>query len=175
MGKNRREERSQSNDAANRAIDSQTRLAERLVNQSDPLREQLFQQSGDFLSGDFDVTGLPQFGASKNAIEQQFGRARDSILANTPEGGGLTEALVGADVGRAGANVDLISNLGAAEMNKALQLGTFGAAQGNAGFGGAGSTAAGMAQAESSRNAGKNQGLGSAAGGIAGSMISKGA
>jgi len=175
MGKNRKQEQNQSNASANRAIDSQTRLAEKLVNQSDPLREQLFQQSGDFLSGDFDVSSLPQFAGIKNNIEQQFGRAQDNIIASTPEGGGLTEALVGANVGRAGATANAIGALGDAEINRALQLATFGAAQGNSGFGQAGSTAAGLAQAESQRNAGKNSGLGSAAGGIAGSMISKGA
>ena len=129
------------NKAANEAIRSQTNLAERIVEQTDPLREQLVGQSGDFLSGDFDVSSLPQYGSAKNVVENQFGRAQDSIIANTAEGGGLTDALVDLEGARAGSLVDVEGQLSEAETNRALQLGTFGAAQGSSGFGQAGSTA----------------------------------
>lgn len=154
------------NKAANEAIRSQTDLAERIVDQTDPLREQLVGQSGDFLSGDFDVSSLPQYGSAKNAVESQYGRAQDSIIANTPEGGGLTDAIVDLESARAGSLVDVQGQLSEAETNRALQLGTFGAAQGSSGFGQAGSTAAQLALAESQQNAGKSAGLGSAAGRI---------
>jgi hypothetical protein len=160
------------NKAANRAIQSQTNLAERLVNQTDPLRQELTNQSTDFLRGDFDVSSLPQYSAAKNTIEQQFNRAKDNIIAGTPEGGGLTDALIDVEGARAGSLVNVEGALGETETNRALQLATGGAAQGSAGFGQAGQTAAQLALAESQQNAGKAAGLGSAAGRIGAAKVS---
>jgi hypothetical protein len=153
--------------AADRATDAQMRLSEKLVRQSDPLRQQLFANSADFLRGDFDVSSLPQYGAGKEAIEQQFGRAQDQLIAGTPEGGGLTDALGNLGGVRAGSLVNLQGALGEAETNRALQLGTFGAAQGSSGFSSAGNIQAQLAQAEAQQNAGKASGLGSAGGSLA--------
>ena len=161
-------ERNKSVDAA---VQAQTDLAERIVSQSDPLREQLFGQSGDFLSGNFDVTGTPQFAAGKDVQEQQFQRARENVIAGTPEGGGLTAALTNLEGARASGLTSLTGQLAEAEQNRALQLGTFGAAQGAQGLASAGSTQAQLAAAESQANAGKAGGLGSAAGAIGSSLI----
>ena len=159
--------------AADASIASQTKLAERLVNQSEPLRQQLFQHSGNFLKGDFDVSSLPQYAAGKSTIEAQTARARDTVIGGTAEGGGLTSALTNLEGARAAGLVGLEGQLADAEQNRALQLGTFGAAQGQTGFSSAGNTAAQMAAAESQQNAGKASGLGSAAGAIGGGFAGK--
>jgi hypothetical protein len=161
------------NTAADQAVQAQTDLANRLVLQSDPLRQQLFNQSQNFLGGDFDVTGTPQFAAGKDIQEQQFGRARDSIIGATPEGGALTSALTDLEAARASGLTQFTGGLAEAEQNRALQLGTFGAAQGAAGLQGAASTQAQLAAAEASANAGKAGGLGAAAGAIGAAAIKK--
>jgi len=160
-------------EGASRALNAQVELGERLVDQSDPLRQQLLNQSGDFLGGNFDVTGTPQFAAGKDIQEQQFGRARDNIIAGTPEGGGLTSALTNLEGARASGLTGLTGGLAEAEQNRALQLGTFGAAQGSQALGSAGSIQAQLAAAEGAQNAGKASGLGSAGGAIGAAAIGK--
>jgi hypothetical protein len=58
--------------------------------------------------------------------------------------------------------------LSADKFNQAIQMGTFGAAQGTQGFGQAGMTASNLAQAQAQENAAKSGGLGTAAGAFLG-------
>jgi len=161
--------------AAAQAADAQTKLAQQLVSQSDPTRRALFQDANQFLSGDRDVTALPEFGAFKNSAESQFGRARDAIIANTPEGGGLTAALAGLEGQRAGNQAGFTGALAGDEVNRAIQLATFGAAAGSQGLSSAGFLQGQRAQSQSAQNAGKSQGLGTAAGVTAATIATKGA
>ncbi len=156
------------NQAAGQAAQAQTELAQQLVSQTDPLRRDLIGQAGEFLSGGRDVTGLPEFAALKGANEAQFSRARDNIIANTPEGGGLTAALAGLEGGRASNQVGFTGALASDEVNRALGLATFGAATGSRGLSSAGFVQAQRASAESAQNAGKSQGIGSAVGALLG-------
>jgi len=159
------------NTAADQAVTAQTDIAKKLFNQSDPLRQQLFGQSDDFLSGNFDVTGTPQFAAGKNIQEQQFQRARDATIANTAEGGGLTSALTNLEGQRASGLTNLTGQLAETQQNQAVGLGTFGAVQGQTGLANSASTQAQLAAAESSANAGKASGLGQAAGAMGAAAI----
>jgi len=163
----------EANQAAGQAAQAQTTLAQQLVSQTDPLRRGLIGDATDFLSGNRDVTGLPEFAAFKGAAEGQFGRARDAIIANTPEGGALTAALAGLEGQRAGNQAAFTGDLAGNEVNRALQLGTFGAAAGSQGLSSAGFIQAQRAGAESQANAGKSQGAGSAAGSAAAAAILK--
>ncbi len=155
-------------DAANQAIQAQTQLAQKLIGQTDPLREGLIGDASQFLSGNRDVTGLPEFAAFKSSAESQFSRARDNIIANTPEGGGLTAALAGLEGQRAGNQAGFTGALASDEVNRALQLATFGAAQGSQGLGSAGFLQGQRAASEAQQNAAKSQGAGEAVGGLLG-------
>ncbi len=152
------------NEAAGLAAQAQTDLAQQLIDQSDPTRQALFDDAQGFLEGGRDVTSLPEFAAFKGSAESQFGRARDSIIANTPEGGGLTAALAQLEGQKAGNQAGFTGALASDEIQRALQLATFGAAQGSQGLSSAGFLQGQRAQAESQANAGKSQGLGQAAG-----------
>jgi len=154
------------NKSADEAVNAQTDIAKKLFNESDPLRQQLFGQSNDFLSGNFDVTGTPQFAAGKNIQEQQFQRARDATISNTAEGGGLTSALTNLEGQRASGLTNMVGDLAREQQNQAVGLGTFGAVQGQSGLANAASTQAQLAAAESNANAGKAGGLGDAAGAL---------
>jgi len=150
--------------AAGQAAQAQTRLAEQLVGETAPLRTNLISDARGFLEGSRDVTSLPEFAAFKGSAEDQFSRARDSIIANTPEGGGLTAALTQLEGQRAGNQAGFTGALASDEITRALQLATFGAAQGSQGLSSAGFLQGQRAQAEAQGNAGKSQGLGQAAG-----------
>ncbi len=156
------------NQAAGQAAQAQTRLAEQLIGETGPLRKNLIGDALGFLSGDRDVTSLPAFAAFKGSAEGGFNRAKENIIANTPEGGGLTAALAGLEGQRAGNQAGFTGALAGDEINRALQLATFGAATGSQGLGTAGFIQAQRAQGESAANAGKAGGLGTAAGALLG-------
>ncbi len=163
----------EANQAAGQAAEAQTQLAQQLVSQTDPLRRNLISDAEAFLSGGRDVSGLPEFAAGKDVLESQFGRARENVIANTQKGGGLTAALAGLEGSRASGLTALTADIAGDEVNRALQLGTFGAAQGSQGLGSAGFLQSQRAAAESQSNAGKASGLGSAAGSAAAAAIIK--
>ncbi len=163
MGKERSGDR-----AAGQAAQAQTALAQKLIGQSDPTRRLLFDQANAFLGGDFDVTGLPQFGAGKDIIESQFGRAREAVIAGTPTGGALTSALTNVEGARASSLTGLVGSLAEAEQNRALQLGTFGAAAGTQGLASAGAIQGSRAQSQAAQNAAKTEAAGTAAGAFLG-------
>ncbi len=160
-------------DAAGQAAQAQTRLAESLVRETTPLRRGLIKDSDLFIQGQRDVTGLPEFAAFKGSAESGFNRAKENIIANTPEGGGLTAALAGLEGQRASSQAGFTGALASDEVNRALQLATFGAAQGSQGLGSAGFLQGQRASAEGQANAGKAQGTGQAA--AAAAMVAKAA
>ena len=159
--------------AAGQAQREQSELAKQLFRQSDPLRKELFSQSEDFLGGGFDVSGSPVFGAGKQTIEDQFGRAREGVIAGTPEGGQLTAALAELEGARAGSLTQFTGGLAESEQNRALQLASGGTAQGASILGSAGALAQSRALAEAEQNAAKASGTGEAAGTIAAAGIAK--
>ena len=159
--------------ASNPAADRLAEIADQLFKQTDPLRQDLIGQAGDFLSGDRDVTGLPAFQASKGTLESQFGRARDSIIGNTATGGQLTDQLAQLERGRATDLTNLEAGLGESELARAVALATGGATTGVGGLGAAGGIQSQMAQALAAQNAGKAGGLGAAAGGLGAFLGSK--
>jgi hypothetical protein len=162
MGKN-----DSGSDATEAAIRDQTKLARELSGETKPLRTGVNNQLIDFLRGG-DLTSSPEFQSMKAVGDAQFQRAQDSIISNTPEGGGLTSALTNLETQRALAETQAIGGLSAEKFNQAIQMGTFGAAQGTQGFGQAGMTASNLAAAQAQQSAGKSAGLGAAAGGYFG-------
>ena len=108
----------------NPAQEAQIRIANQLFGESTPIRQELNQQALGFLSGDRDVTGTAGFGALKDIIESQFGRAREGVIGSTPTGGGLTPALTNLEGARASSLVQGVSALTENELNRALTLGT---------------------------------------------------
>jgi len=156
------------NQAAGQAAQAQTDLAKQLIGETSPLRQNLISDAHGFLSGDRDVTGLPEFAAAKGANEAQFGRARENIIGNTPTGGALTSALAELEGDRAANQVAFTGDIAGNEITRALQLATFGTATGSQGLSSAGFTQSQRAMAEGQQNAGKSQGLGQAVGGFLG-------
>lgn len=161
------------NQAAGQAAQAQTRLAQQLVGETSPLRRSLINDANQFMVGGRDVTSLPEFGAAKSVMEPQFANARESIIASTPEGGGLTSALAELEGSRARSLTEITGALAGSEVDRATQLATFGTAQGSSGLGSAAAIQAQRAAAEAQSNAGKSGGLGSALGGGLGYLATK--
>ncbi len=154
----------EANRAAGQAATAQTRLAQQLIGETAPLRGGLIDDATGFLSGNRDVTSLPEFAAFKESAEGGFNRAKENIIANTPEGGGLTAALTQLEGNRAGTQAGFTGALASDEITRALQLATFGTAQGSKGLSSAGFLQANRAASEAQQNAAKSEGAGEFAG-----------
>lgn len=111
-----------------------------------------------------DVTQSPMFGTLKNAIESQYGRARENVISSTPAGGGLVSALSNLERGRADALTTGIGGLAQDELNRAFSLATGGMQSGFGGLSNAANIQAQLAAADAQRNSAAKSGLGSAIG-----------
>ena len=133
-------------------------------NKSAPLREKLLNQSNAFMSGNYDVTQSPVYGALKNTIESQYGRARENVLSSVPTGGALSGALTGLEAQRAGNLTSAVGGLAEQEMNRAAALGSGSFQQASAGLGAAGGIQGQLSLAQSQQKAQAMSGLGSGLG-----------
>jgi hypothetical protein len=148
---------------------TQARIARELFSQSDPTRTALFERSEDFLSDPGAVYDLPGFAAVKDTTESQYARARENIIASTPEGGALTSALADLERNRASDLVQGTARLGENELSRSLALstGTTGAALTS--LGSAGAIEAQRDASDAAGKAAKAGGLGQGAGAYFGS------
>ncbi len=155
------------------AADTQARLATQLINESAPLRRRLQRDSFNFLASDQDVSRLPAFGVGKSILEAQSARARDATIANTPTGGGLTQALAELERGRARDLSTLGAGLAQDEVNRALTLGTGLVPAGLSGLSGASLVQAQAAQTAANQSSAKAGASGRAIGSTAASVALK--
>lgn len=100
----------------------------------------------------YDVTRNPVWRAGRNTIEDQYGVARENVLANIPKGGALTDALTNTEIGRADMLTNLTGNVSQDEYNKLYGMAT-GAPQTS--IGGLSSLAGSQAMANAQTQAGK--------------------
>lgn len=105
---------------------SMANIANQLYTESTPLRTENWRQMVDFMYGGGIPEALnPVMEAGKSTIEGQYGNAKENIIAQTPNGGGLTSALTGLESDRANSLGSLQSNIAQDLYNKA-----YGAAMG---------------------------------------------
>ena len=154
--------------AAGRAAQAQTDIAQQLLGEAAPVRQGLLSRSEDFLGGGMNVTDSPSFLAFKDATGDQFSRARDNVIAATPAGGALTEALTGLEGQKASALTQGAGSIYESELGRALQLGTGITGMGQQGMASAAQTQAARAAAEAQQNAGKAGAIGAGLGGLMG-------
>lgn len=124
---------------------------------------------GDVIAGRFDPKSSPlwasTFNTGKDALESQYGLAKDAVLANLPRGGGQARGIMDVETARAGEAarlpMELSANITGDLMNKA-----YGAAFGAPGqaMSGLGSAAGLRSQSDAIRaqqQAAQAQGMGS--------------
>lgn len=150
---------------ATRSADKLSKLSRQLFSESDPLRRQLLSRSENFLGGGLDVTQTPQYAALKGASDAQFGNARNNIIANSPAGGNILDALANMESQKAGYLSSGVGSIAENEMARAFALGTGQAPVALSGLGTAagiqGQIGAAQSQQQSSALAGLGQGYGS--------------
>lgn len=158
--------------SANRAQDAQAQVARMMYDVSRPVVAGLGTTFENFLSAEGDMRKDPifqnQYGAMRNDIEDQYGVAKQNIIANTPGGGGLAANLAGLEnqrarslgLGAAGLANDLYNQ----QMSRAFAFGTGTAPVALGGFGNLASTAGGLQAAQAQQAGSTAQGLGYAAG-----------
>lgn len=148
---------------ANRGID----VSQQLLDQTDPLRQQLIDRSQNFLGsggGLPDVLASAPYLAYKDAANANFARARDNIMANTPTGGSLTSALGNLEANRASTLTQGAGQLYDNETARALGLATGQVPTALNGLSMGGNTQALLAGAQAQQSSAKASSLGSAAG-----------
>lgn len=151
------------------AASIQADIAQRLLQQTDPLRAALINRSTQFVGGGMDVSASPVFRALKGQTEAQFANARNNIIGGTPAGGQLVSALTDLEGTRARALGEGAGAVADSEMSRAFGLATGQTGQAVSGLGQAASLQAMLAQSEADREAGMLGALGAGAGAYFGS------
>lgn len=146
----------------------QKKIAVGLFQDTDPIRQALFDRSGDFLSGGMDVRESPSYEALKLATDSSFNQAKDNTIARFAPGGGLIDAITGLEADRAQTMASGAAQLNEQELARAMSLGTGMSQQSLAGLGQAGNVQAQIAQSNAAVTAAGKQAIGSAAGSFLG-------
>jgi len=100
------------------------KIAMDYYNQTDPMRQQMIGNYGNFMEGGYDVSQNPVWGAGRGVIEDQYNVARENTIGASPRGGALTDQLAGVEESRAGALGNLAANVSQDEYNKAYGMAT---------------------------------------------------
>ncbi len=119
FGVNTQAENTQSK-AAGKTFD----MAEQYWNQTDPVRSGVIDRLAKFVKGGFDPSTSPLFAQQKNSIEQQYGTAKDNLLAALPGGGAINEGVTGLEVGRANSLIDTLAQIFNQEYMASLGMAT---------------------------------------------------
>lgn len=85
--------------------DSLAAIAKELYAETTPMRKDLLGEMGKVAGGDYDPTQsslyAPMFAQGKQSVEDQYGIAKENILANIPRGGAQVQGLTDLEMGRA--------------------------------------------------------------------------
>lgn len=159
---------------ASRSADTLSKIALDLYNQSSPVRQGLLDRSNAFLAGNLDVTASPLFGSVKDAIQSQFARAKENVLANTASGGALTSALSDLESNKASSMASAMGGLASDELSRAYGLATGGAQMSQSGLASAGGIQSQLAANQAQVQAAGKQAAGEGIGRGAAAIIGKG-
>jgi len=147
-------------------------ISRALFEETQPLRTGVIERSADFLADPTQVTNTPQFGAMKSINDMLFGRAREGVLANTPQGGALFDNLNNLELAKARDLSQAAGSLAENEVNRAVSIGTGQPlAQSLGGLRSSAALQQQQNQFNAQQSASTKQGLGQVAGTVAGGMI----
>ena len=145
------------------ASEKAAKLADKYWDYSRPVTGTYAKQAKKFMRGRFDPTQSPLYDAGRLGIEDQYGVARENILANMPTGGAMYSLLADTETNRANALTSLEAQIMEDEYNKAYGFAT-GAPQ--VSIGGLTSLAGSQAAANAQQQAGKFGALGELGSGL---------
>jgi len=87
--------------------------------QTSPVRSYYLSEWDKLMGGEPSTYMNTAFSALRGPIEAQYGTAKENVLANTPQGGGLFDQLTNVETARAGGLSNMLGQLYMDEMNKA--------------------------------------------------------
>jgi len=137
-----------------------SQIAQQLFTESTPIRTGIIDQLTNFTGGNFDIGTSPMWAGGKNAIENQYGVARENIIGNTATGGAMYQGLNDLEATRAGSFTDLISNIQNDMFNKSYGIATNTPQTSMQGLLGSANASTNAMQAQAQADAGKSQMMG---------------
>ena len=162
-----------STQSSNPAADALIQMSQEIYGQTAPLRAGIIDRGNAFLQGNLDVTGTPMFQALRSGADQQYSRARENILANTPTGGALSDALAQNELAKARTLTQGAGGIAQDEYNKVYGLATGAPGAALSGLGSAGQAQAQQAAARAQERSAVINSKGQAWGGAGNAMGSK--
>ena len=144
----------------NEAGEALADIALKQYQETQPLRSPLISRGTRFLRGNLDVAQSPMWGAARTGIDQSYSNAREDLFSTIPRGGALYGQLGDLSTDKARSMATARGQIAEGELNRALQLGTWGAAQGTSGLSAASAAQAQQIAAQNAAKGAKGQGLG---------------
>jgi len=140
--------------------DAAAGIANQLMSETSPLRQNMISNWSDMLGGNYDMSQSPLYGQAKYNIGSQFDTARNNIMSALPSGGGLQKAIADTYTQEAGSMANAMGNAWQDEYNKAYGMASGAPQMAISGLGiGAGATAA-QNSAKMGKTGDVGQGLG---------------
>lgn len=93
-----------------------------LYNRTSGIRTNVLDELTNASMGGWNPSESPMWGPARGVIEDQYGVAKDNIMANLPKGGQLNEGLMDLDTSRARSLGDLAGQIGSDYWNKSYGL-----------------------------------------------------
>ena len=147
-------------EATSNAANAMSGIAAGLFNQTNPLRKGMISNWEDMLSGDYDMSQSPLYGAGKYNLGTQFNTARDNIMGALPAGGGLQKAIADTYTQEAGGLANIAGNSFQNEYDKAYGLAAGAPQTAISGLGGSGALSAQNYGSKLGKTGDLGQGLG---------------
>lgn len=122
-GKGTSKDRGNAAEAALDATQWLTGMSKDYYGSTAPLRGNVINHLGNFMSGNLDPTASAQYGPAKMTAERQYNTARNQVISDTPTGGALYESLGNLGGQKANTMTSLIGNIIQDEYNKAYSMG----------------------------------------------------
>lgn len=149
-------------------------IANNLFQQTNPVRQELVDQSTNFLQGGMDPRSTPEFAAIKSYADQQAKQASNSILETLPSGGTLLDKLADVEIGKARTLTDASAGIYGDNLSRAMSLATGGIGGAISARSGAEQLTAAREQANADRDSAAKGGVGTAIGGaLGGGLVDK--
>lgn len=136
-----------------RAGEKASRIAQKYYKETAPYRQNAYNRWNQMDAGNWDVTTDVNWSPARQVLEDQYGRAKENIIANTARGGPLDEALADLSESRAQDLTGLSASILANEQQKKYGA-AFGAPQTSAAT--LSSLASTSAMAQAQENAAKS-------------------
>lgn len=136
-----------------------SRIAKDIWKKTSPSREGFYADWANIMEGGTPQFADTMFAGMRRPIEAQYGAAKQGVLAGTPAGGGLVDALSQVETGRAEGMANILNQIWQDQINKMYGAAFNAPGQAMQGLGSAASSYANRYGSQAARAGGFEQGL----------------